>query len=89
MCHRVGVGEIKSTGRVRRSYDNPPLQVPVAIGDKRIGKAVQVRHVPNAVRMMNQITGHWRKLGRRFGRDALHNSEHFSDDSKSEDRPEK
>lgn len=43
-----------------------PFRCPRPPGFGRIGKAVQVRHVPTAVRKMNQARCHWRKPGRRL-----------------------
>lgn len=43
------------------------FRCPSQPSDRRIGKAVQFRRVPNAVRTMTKATCHWRKPGRRFG----------------------
>lgn len=45
---------------IRKQY----LQVLASFAGRRIGKAVQFRHVPNAVRRMDNAECHWRQPGR-------------------------
>ena len=75
---RVGLSAIRVEG-VQRADTIARFRCLLLQSKRRIGKAVEFRRVPNAVRTMTPAMCHWLpKPGRRVG----------SNDAKPEDRPE-